>query len=241
MRVPAGLRNEATVRLLDLFSGAGGATRGYQLAGFEVWGVDIAPQPRYVGERFHQGDALEYLERYGADNFDAIHASPPCQAYTNMNNRHASASPPLIDKVRELLIATGLPYVIENVVGARSEMRDPVLIHGGSVGLASLARPRLFETNWPLMVPKAAMPKDAVPVYGRKLDGRRLFTRKDGTELRAPRSLEVPAKAMGIDWMTWDELREAIPPAYTELVGVQLAAYLSANKETESSDVSERP
>jgi DNA (cytosine-5)-methyltransferase 1 len=220
---------------------------GYHRAGFDVVGVDINPQPNYPFE-FIQADALEYMRSWLSDRptrvgwhveADAIHASPPCQGYTSMNNRHGSGSPLLIAQTRELLQATGLPYVIENVVGARDHMIDPVLIHGAQVGLSYLARPRLFETNWHLMAPFAARNHDAIPVYG-KLDGRRLWTRKDGTELRAPKTLEIPSKAMGIDWMTWDELREAIPPAYTELIGHQLHAHvLSPNRRYLSSDAQE--
>jgi DNA (cytosine-5)-methyltransferase 1 len=119
--------------------------------------------------------------------------------------------------VRELLNASGLPWVIENVSGALSEMRSPVELTGEMFGLR-VHRPRLFETNFPLMVsPRPPRQSDPVAVYG-KNDQRRLWTRKDGTELRAA-TLEGGSGAMGIDWMTWDELREAIPPAYTEHVG----------------------
>lgn len=180
-------------RLLDLFSGAGGAAMGYARAGFEVVGVDISPQPNYPFE-FVQADALEHIQL-------------------------------LIAEVRELLKQTGLPYVIENVVGARSELRDPYLLTGEMFGLRT-SRPRLFETNWTLMVPKSPpRQKDAAAVYG-KLDGRRLWTRSDGSELRAVKTLKEGSEAMGIDWMTWDELREAIPPAYCELVGAQLLAHV---------------
>lgn len=218
-------------RLLDLFCGAGGAAVGYHRAGFDVVGVDIAPQPNYPFA-FRQGDALDYLQRQlvteglisSTGGFDAIHASPPCQAYTSMNNRHGSSSPPLIRQTRELLQASGLPYVIENVVGARSELRNPVLLTGEMFHLR-VHRPRLFETNWLLLAPRAPRrQQNPVAVYG-KQDGRLLWTRKDGTELRGallPEALE----AMGIDWMTWDELREAIPPDFTELIGLQLMQHV---------------
>ena len=137
-------------RLLDLFAGAGGAAMGYHRAGFDVVGVDINPQPNYPFE-FIQADALEYMRSWLSDRptrvgwhveADAIHASPPCQAHTAMSHRWrgkgglADKRPELIAPTRELLQATGLPYVIENVVGARGHMVDPVLIHGGQVGLA---------------------------------------------------------------------------------------------------------
>lgn len=213
-----------SVRLLDLFCGAGGAAMGYHRAGFEVIGVDIAPQPNYPFE-FHQADALAWDD---FDGFDAIHASPPCQAYTTMNNRHGSASPALISKTRIKLALTGLDYIIENVVGARYELDHPYLLTGEMFGLR-VYRPRLFETNFPLLVPPPPpRQKDPVAVYG-KNDQRRLWTRGDGTILRAA-TYEDASEAMGIDWMTWDELCEAIPPAYTELIGLQLAGQLRARE-----------
>lgn len=216
-------------RLLDLFCGAGGAAVGYHRAGFDVVGVDIAPQPHYPFE-FIQMDALEYVRRcwWGVDAlFDAIHASPPCQAYTTMNNRHGSNSPPLIASVRDLLNETGLPYVIENVAGALRELRNPTELTGEMFDLR-VHRPRLFETSgWLLLAPYRPMRQlDPVAVYG-KNDQRRLWTRTDGSELRAA-TLEQGSSAMGIDWMTWDELREAIPPAYTAYVGEHLIRQVKA-------------
>jgi DNA (cytosine-5)-methyltransferase 1 len=215
--------------LLDTFCGGGGCTRGYQDAGWYVVGVDLEPQPNYCGDEFVQADALDVLAnlygnsaRYGlaAGMFDAIHASPPCQAYTTMNNRHGSSSPPLIAETRQLLKDIGLPYVIENVSGALSEMRSPVELTGEMFGLR-VHRPRLFESNAMLLAPwRPPRQENPVAVYG-KNDQRRLWTRADGSELRCA-SLEEASEAMGIDWMTWDELREAIPPAYTFHIGTQL-------------------
>lgn len=214
-------------RLLDLFCGAGGAAMGYHRAGFDVVGVDVVDQPRYPFE-FIQADATEFP----LDGFDAIHASPPCQAYTTMNNRHGSSSPPLIAQTRELLEATGVPWVIENVSGALSQMRSPIELTGEMFGLR-VHRPRLFESNIALLAP-ARPPRqlDPVAVYG-KQDGRRLWTRADGSELRVA-NVETGGAAMGIDWMTWDELREAIPPAYTEYIGGFLLDALSVLGETEA-------
>ena len=210
-------------RLLDLFCCAGGAARGYADAGFEVVGVDIDPQPNYPFE-FYQADAIKWMEQGGHVSFDAIHASPPCQGYTTMNNRHASSIPQLIEPVRELLIATGLPYVIENVSGARSEMREPVQLTGAQFG-KRIHRPRLFETNWLLLAPpKARRHRDTVAVYG-KCDGRRLWTRADGSELHVA-DLETARAEMEMPWADWDEIREAIPPAYTKFIGEQLLAHL---------------
>lgn len=213
--------------LLDLFCCEGGAAVGYHRAGFDVIGVDIEPQPNYPYE-FIQADALEVLRapvvHLGVDRFQAlaaIHASPPCQSYSSMSNRHGSDEPELIAPTRELLQRIGLPYVIENVTGARSHMESPILVHGGHVGL-NVYRPRLFESNIVLTPPpKAPRPKDAVAVYGHKGDGRLLWTRKDGTELRAARLPEARV-AMDMPWASWNGCREAIPPAYTEFIGRQL-------------------
>jgi DNA (cytosine-5)-methyltransferase 1 len=214
------------MRLLDLYSGAGGAAMGYHRAGFDVLGVDIAPQPRYPFS-FVQADALTYLSELTSlelAQFDAIHASPPCQAYTTMNNRHGSSSPPLIAETREALQRTGLPWVIENVPGARAHLIDPVRITGAMVGCAA-HRPRLFEASFAMLSPPPVPDAgNAVAVYG-KNDGRRLWTRSDGSELRVC-SLSEARAGMGIDWMEWDELREAIPPSFTEWVGAQLLAHV---------------
>lgn len=213
-------------RLLDLFCKAGGCTKGYQRAGFYVVGVDIEPQLNYCGDEFVRGDALEALRSGAWRDFGAIHASPPCQGYSiSRNNGSGAESPRLIAPVRELLEATGLPYVIENVEGARAHMRDPVLICGGSLGLGipgwHLARHRLFESNVSLMVPSCAHRRGfTIGVYG---NGTNAWHReKFGRNLRETEKRE----AMDIDWMTRKELTEAIPPAYTELIGHQLMDYL---------------
>jgi DNA (cytosine-5)-methyltransferase 1 len=226
-------------RLLDLFCGAGGAAMGYHQAGFDVVGVDIRPQPHYPFE-FYRDDALDWLAQWQDEGrhepgwgFDAIHASPPCQAYTTMSNRWrgaggtADAHESLIAPTRELLQQTGLPWVIENVPGAKPELRSPVVINGASVDLPRLDRPRLFESNVLLLVPQRKPAKDAIGVYGKCADGRLLFRRQDGSEQRAAESVKEACEVMGIDWTReWDEIREAIPPAYTELIGHQLLQHI---------------
>jgi DNA (cytosine-5)-methyltransferase 1 len=143
------------MRLLDLFCGAGGAAEGYRRAGFEVVGVDINPQPHYPFE-FIQGDALRMLELCGGmqldKGFDAIHASPPCQAFTAYQRTGVPSidHPDLIEIVRWLLRNTGVPWVIENVTGA--PLQNPIQLCGTGFGL-KVQRHRLFETNFPLMSP----------------------------------------------------------------------------------------
>lgn len=216
-------------RLLDLFCGAGGASVGYHRAGFEVVGVDIKRQPNYPFP-FILDDVLHLLGRDSAngeplfvvDSFDAIHASPPCQAYT-LHNGARDDHPNLIGSTRELLEATGLPYVIENVPGA--PLLEPFKLCGSSFGLGAagqqLRRHRYFETNWPMgMLPPCAHQGRACGIYG---DHFRLGRRSSYGELSGAEALAHGGIAMGIDWpMTWDELKEAIPPAFTEYIGTQL-------------------
>ena len=213
-------------RLLDLFCCAGGAGMGYSRAGFDVVGVDIDPQPNYPFE-FHQGDAFAYLATHGYE-FDVIHASPPCQGYTTMSAKHPTARdewPRLIPDIRAALIASGRVYVIENVAGARRDMIRPMKLSGGMFGLG-VERPRLFESNVSLVSKPFRKANPSVGVYGRHHDCRRLWTRANGTELRAARTLVEGRLAMGIGWMGWRELTEAIPPAYTEHIGAQLLKHV---------------
>lgn len=214
-------------RLLDLFCGAGGCSVGYERAGFEVVGVDIRPQPRYPFE-FHLADALAFLAyatkpRQLPLPFDALHASPPCQRYSMAQNaaKNAAAHPDLVAPVRALLRATGLPFVIENVVGAPLE--HPHMICGLSLGL-NVKRHRLFETNWPLMVPPCPNhDQDYFVIFGHEVRNRR-----KGSAAGRKNKIAEGRAAMGIDWMTRGELSEAIPPAYTELIGHQLMQHVRA-------------
>ncbi len=210
-------------RLLDLFCGAGGAGMGYHRAGFEVVGVDISPQPHYPFE-FHQADALEYLARHGRE-FDAIHASPPCQGYSVANNIHQRRHPMLIGETRSALSSVGKPWVIENVMGA--PMGFSIILCGTLFDL-KVYRHRLFEASFAMLAPKCAHPYALMDgylcIYGDLVRGRQKgdrgnnflrFTKWDGLA------------AMGIDWhMTSSEMSEAIPPAYTEYVGARLLAAL---------------
>ena len=215
-------------RLLDLFCGAGGAAMGYHRAGFEVVGVDIEPQPRYPFE-FFQDDALGYLEALirvevleGVEEFDAIHASPPCQAFSKAQALQGNEHPDLITPLRPLLKPTGLPWVIENVPGA--PLVDPVVLEGQMFEGLRVHRPRWFEANWPLAVPFLRGPRPASNV---KM-GRRLMAGEWIQPVGHFSDVPEARRAMGIEWMNRNELSEAIPPAYTELIGHQLLQHLRA-------------
>lgn len=201
-------------RCLDLYCKAGGASAGYALAGFDVTGVDIEPQKRYPF-RFVQGDALEYVEAHGHE-YDLIAASPPCQAHTSLQGRWGREYPDLIAATRAALIATGKPYVIENVVGA--PLLNPLMLCGSMFGL-TIIRHRLFECSpqiwWPPFI--CSHPRGAV--------GRRGHRGKDREWITVTGHFsDVPLaqRVMEISWMTQEELAQAIPPAYTRWIGEQM-------------------
>ena len=210
-------------KLLDLFSGAGGAGMGYKWAGFDVTGVDIEHHDYPVGE-FHQADAVEFVTQYGHE-FDAIHASPPCQRYSTMTRAESRANhPDLVPVMRDLLVASGKPWVIENVVG--SPLIDPARLCGSSFGLG-VRRHRVFEASFAI-IPVPCDHKSqgqAVGVYGNP--ERREYRRPDGSKRGRKAGTTAEARsAMGIDWMEWHDLTAAIPPAYTEHIGRQLLEVL---------------
>jgi DNA (cytosine-5)-methyltransferase 1 len=218
-------------RLLDLFCGAGGAAMGYARAGFDVVGVDVADHREQFPFAFVQADATTF----DLAGFDAIHASPPCQAHTSMSNRYrgqggvADSHVDLIAAIRERLQSAGVPWVLENVVGAARSMRDPIKLSGGMFGLR-VHRPRLFESNVLILAPSPAPPpRRHVGVFGKRPDGRRFWTRIDGTENRAARGLADAQDAMGMPWADWRGCAEAIPPAYTEYIGRQLLSFVGAS------------
>lgn len=210
-------------KLLDAFCGAGGCTRGYQMAGFDVTGVDINPQPRYVGERFVQADAIEYIREHGHE-YDVIHASPPCQAYSVTKSLHKNVHPELLDPTRDALVRTGTHWVIENVVGA--PLNTTIELCGAMFGL-KVYRHRLFESSVMLFQPPH--PPHLVPTLQRayRTDWDGFVTVTGGGNVPHDQA----EQAMGIDWMTRKELAQSIPPAYTEYIGTQLIAALSFDKQ----------
>jgi len=212
-------------RLLDLFCGAGGAAKGYHDAGFKITGIDINPQPNYPYD-FIQADAMEIGLRYLNPGpfwrpFDAVHASPPCQSYSALSPLTTKEHPRLVEPVRAMLIESGLPYVIENVVGA--PLINPIQLCGSSFGLG-VWRHRIFEmSNPPAMVPMCSHSLHPEPVDVTGTGGKTTRPRGTGGGIsRKPSTLEHAREVMGIDWMTRKELSQAIPPAYTEWIGRHL-------------------
>ena len=214
-------------RLLDLFCCAGGAGMGYSRAGFEVVGVDIDPQPHYP-LAFIQADALSLDSKF-IGLFDAIHASPPCQSYSDLakRNRNADAWPRLIEPVRDMLIRSGLPYIIENVEGA--PLINPVVLCGTMFPGLRVIRHRLFETNFLLLAPPHGKHPKVHTFDKRKAHYGKTNDMRDFVQVTGGGNCTIAAAkdAMGIDWMTHAEMAEAIPPAYTEWIGAQLLAHLA--------------
>jgi DNA (cytosine-5)-methyltransferase 1 len=209
---------------LDLYCGAGGATRGLQQAGFRVVGADLRTQPDYCGDVFVQADALEYLKTANLSQFDFIWASPPCQKFTAL--RHAPGTKTHLDLIaptRALLERSGKPYCIENVVGA--PLIDPMTLCGSMFALrtpdgAELRRHRLFEASFLLHAPSACRHGGpVVGVYGAHVRDRR---RPTGSNHRSgsnrPWADAFLAMGVPIGSMTLAELSEAIPPAYSRFV-----------------------
>lgn len=197
-------RGRRRPRLLDTFCCQGGAGMGYRLAGFDVVGVDIAPQSRYPFT-FIQAEAVAFISEHGAE-FDFIHASPPCQHDSECQRIRGNAHPDLIGPTRAALESTGRPWVIENVRGALPKLHGPVMLCGTQFGL-SVRRHRAFETSW-------GGGGDLVPPC---------WHRKDllAFEHKGERAY---ADAMGCTWMTNLEARKAVPPAYSQWIATQFLA-----------------
>lgn len=201
-------------RLLDLFCCAGGASEGYRRAGFDVVGVDIAPQPHYPFE-FHQADAMTY----SLDGFDAIHASPPCQAFTEAGKQWRIAGkvyPDLVAPTRAMLQASGRPWVIENVPGA--PLLNPTILNGSMFGLR-VRRVRWFETSFDM--PFFLLPKEEPSGFRM---GRPVTEGGIITPVGHFSNVAYARRVMDLPWMTQGELAQSIPPAFTEFMGGFLLA-----------------
>jgi DNA (cytosine-5)-methyltransferase 1 len=245
-------------KILDLFCGAGGAGYGLYEAGFDVTGVDVKPQKRYPRNdhmRFVQADAIEYALAYGWQ-YDAVWASPPCQSHSQITpdkSKHVD----LIPHTRFVLETLGLPYIIENVYGAKKALRNPVMLCGADFGL-KVYRHRLFESNVLLLVPCHVPHRDNTPRAGHGVSSKGFISVTSGGK-----SLEFKhypnngrrsgiygisgngfvtvtghfsgigycRMAMGVDWMTAHELAQAIPPAYSKYLGRQLMQYVQQRSE----------
>jgi len=206
-------------KALDTFCKAGGTTKGLQRAGFYVVGVDIEDQKHYCGDLFVQGDALEFIHKYGRE-FDFIWASPVCKRYSQMTPKaHRGKHPDQIAETREYLVETGRPFAIENVPSARRLLHRPLMLCGSQFGL-NLRRHRFIEISgfyvhlWPCCCHK----KSPVLITG---------THRRTYEPRYEYSVEQCREASGIDWMTREEIDQSVPPAYSEFIGKQAIQYIS--------------
>lgn len=214
------------MKLLDLFCGAGGAGMGYHRAGFEVVGVDIHPQPNYPFE-FHQADAIEFAKEHGGQ-FDAIHASPPCQAYSPLRALNPDkVYPDLVEITRGALQTLVKPYVIENVMSAPLDRERSVVLCADNMGLRTV-RHRRFEYGGGLVLDQPPH----IAHRAKTATSRRKERWGQGwhVSITGDVGVYVGPEAMGIDWMSGDELCEAIPPAFTEYIGTRLMALLTCTE-----------
>lgn len=209
---------------LDLFCGAGGATKGLQMAGYHVTGVDIKPQPNYCGDKFIQRDVME-LDMWG-DGYDLIWASPPCQRYTVLGSREdLSGYPDLVAPVRERLQRTGRDWIIENVPGA--PLREDLMLCASTFGLRSY-RHRIFECSFGVAAPEH---KPHLVRVNRRGENRLQHWKNGGhMTITGDVGRYCGPEAMGIDWMTGNELSQAIPPVYAKYIANYLASSIRVPK-----------
>ena len=211
-------------RLLDLFCGAGGAAMGYNMAGFEVIGVDNTKQPHYPFH-FIKADAVEYAVAHAQD-YHAVHASPPCQRWSVMTPKtHRANHPDLIVDTRRILSQKCECWVIENVEGARTQLIQPLMLCGSMFG-QRFRRHRYFEINTPSPTPTLILTPGC-----RHLDKCVLITDHGASAFNGhPRKrtpVAIKREAIGIDWMTEAELSQAIPPTYTKFIGEYLLTQIN--------------
>ena len=209
-------------KLLDLFCGAGGASMGYSMAGFDVTGIDVKHGKRYPFT-YIRADVRDYLNTEYLSQFDVIHASPPCQTHSitkHLRNAQGKSTSKIdmIPEVREALIASGKPYIIENV--PQSPLINPIQLCGSSFGL-KVRRHRLFESNMSLIGSTCNHTTRPIGVYGSLNDE----IPKGG---KTAETIGQAREAMGMEWAIWSELVEAIPPAYTHYIGKQLSTIINS-------------
>lgn len=200
-------------KVLDLFAGGGGAGAGYARTGAYVLGCDITDQPKNPHD-FIRGDWFDVLQKHGGD-FDLIHASPPCQAYSKATKQWRKAGRVYIDliaKVREAVSALGKPFVIENVPGA--PLINPILLNGSVFGLL-VHRPRLFECSFRVEQPQIPASKQPVKM------GRRVERGDVIQPVGHFSGVKYAQEQMEINWLGQRGLAQAIPPSYTEYIGNQ--------------------
>ena len=223
-------RSSRKPKILDLFCGAGGAALGYSQAGFDVVGVDIIPQPNYPFT-FIQADALKLDPSFIA-SFDAVHASPPCQSYSDLAKRNGNGHewPRLVEPVREMLIRSRLHYVIENVEGA--PLINAVVLCGTMFPGLRVLRHRLFEANFEIIPPPHGKHPRCHTFDKRKSHYGKTNDMIDFVSVNGGGNCTIAAArdAMGIDWMTKNEINESIPPAYARFVGQELLRHMAATK-----------
>lgn len=209
--------SDSRPRLLDACCCAGAATHGYQRAGFHVTGVDIEPQPNYCGDAFVRADAIEFIREHG-QSFDFIHASWPCQAYSLLNAYNHKSYPDLVGPGREVMRATGVPFVIENVP-PRAPLRAPITLCGSMFGLR-VRRHRWFEVGNGFYLPQLECGRHERCTRNGYLPTveRPWMTISGGKHSESWRL--AANEVMGTPWLrTISEVCEAIPPAYTEWIG----------------------
>ncbi|MFJ5109349.1 SAM-dependent methyltransferase [Streptomyces sp. NPDC088551] len=227
MTQPTPIRRGCRPRLLDAFCCSGGMAMGFHLAGFDVVGVDIEPQPDYPFA-FVQADAVDFIREHGAE-FDLVHGSPPCQAWTPLNAYNHKTYPELIAPARDAMRSTGRPYIIENVEAARGELIDPVMLCGPMFGL-NVYRHRLFETGGFTLTPPQHPAHKRLCVRNGYLptSERPFMTITGGRHSKAWQ--RAAANAMGTPWITTIRgVCEAIPPAYSQWIGTRYMATLEGS------------
>lgn len=209
------------LKLLDLFCGAGGAAKGYYDAGYlDITGVDIEPQKNYP-YKFKQADALTI----DLSGYDLIHASPPCQQHSKLSAtkqvNHNSGW--MLQAIYDRLESSGIPWVIENVQTAQMPNATSQIVLCGSMFGLKVRRHRKFISSEMLLQPKCDHKSQGltVDVTGHSISGR-------SYKIYKQHGLAIPNEqdkrdAMGIQWMSNDELAQAIPPAYTEFIGRQIS------------------